>query len=443
MEFKQKIVTAGGKKRDYSRLINAIWMPLQEDYKEIIEDYLFISRKRRKNKFSIYKLQLSILGDLLQHTKAIDAIKIILGKLEADSSSTKEEREKQIRTYQNQIGANLLINQSLKTIIDGMAWRYLNYNRAILSVLSNKEDSGPVRLDEGLITELLAFSKEILHEKKRAIINDISNFLRNGDITTIDDNGDIELIEVKSSKRRGRRITRQKEKLQEVVEFFNTGITEYEGSKLTILPCDVPLKNYLAILRKTIAKARQTCCSSELFGNYMILECVDAEKLDDVDKVIEYFDSRHKSVKNHWEQNNDVVFSFNSLDRRVFSANLAPFSVFPLSIEDITALMIGRIYLTYRINLTEILKIFEKDGWVIVDACLKAKEEQLSSETPFATIKKGNFNVEVPFADIARIIYEMLSPKVLIDTYNAQYNKGPQECIFSLTNYTKESSLWD
>ena len=113
-------------------------MPLQEDYKETIEDYLFISRKRRESKFSIYKLQLSILSDLLQHTKAIDAIKIILGKLEADSSSTKEDREKQIRTYQNQIGANLLINQSLKTIIDGMAWRYLNYNRAILSVLSNK-----------------------------------------------------------------------------------------------------------------------------------------------------------------------------------------------------------------------------------------------------------------------------------------------------------------
>ena len=83
----------------------------------------------------------------------------------------------------------------------------------------------------------------------------LATFLRTGDITTIDDNGDIELIEVKSSKRRGRRIKRQKEKLQEVVEFFNTGITEYEGSKLTILPCDVPLKNYLAILRKTIAKS--------------------------------------------------------------------------------------------------------------------------------------------------------------------------------------------
>ena len=166
MEFKQRIVTTGGKKGDYSRLINAIWLPLQEDYKEIIEDYLFISRKRRKSKFSIYKLQLSILGDLLQHTKSIDSMKIMLEKLEADSSSPKEERENQIRTYQNQIGAILLVNQSLKTIIDGMAWRYLNYNRAILSVLSNKEDSGPVRLDGGLITELFAFSKEILHEKR-------------------------------------------------------------------------------------------------------------------------------------------------------------------------------------------------------------------------------------------------------------------------------------
>ena len=78
-----------------------------------------------------------------------------------------------------------------------------------------------------------------------------------------------------------------------------------------------------------------------------------------------------------------------------------------------------------------------------MDTCLKAKTEQLNSETPFAIIKKGNFKVKVPFADIARVVYEMLSPKVLIDTYNAQYNKWPQEDIFSLTNYTKESSLWD
>ena len=444
MEFKQKIIIAGGKKRDYSRLINAIWMPLQKDYKEIIEDYLFISRKRRESKFSIYKLHLSILNDLLQHNNTIDALRVKVGELAVDSISPIEERDKQIKMYQDQISAISLINQSLKTIIDGIAWRHLNYNRPILNVLSRKEDSGPVRLDDGLIMEFFNFSKEILHEKKKAIINDISNFLRTGDITTIDDNGDIELIEVKSSKKRGRRITRQKERLQETVEFFNTGITDYEGSKLIILPCDVPMKNYLAILRDMIAKARQKCCSSELFGNYMIVECVDVEKLDDVDKVKEYFDSRHESIKNRWEQNNDFVFTYFSLDRLGFSGNLAPLSVFPLSTEEIAALMMGRIVLTCRLNLSEILRMFEKDGWVIVDSFLKkAKEGQLNLETPFAKIKKGDFNVEVPFADIARIIYEMLSPKVLIDTCNEQYSKGPQETIFSLTNYTKESSLWD
>ncbi|MDR4509318.1 MAG: hypothetical protein MRJ65_14015 [Candidatus Brocadiaceae bacterium] len=443
MEFKQKTVTASSKKQDYSRLINAIWMPLQEDYKELLEDYLHISRKRRKSTFSIYKLQLSILSDLLQHTKAIDSINKMLSNLEADSRSPKEAKEEQIKTYQNQIGAILIINQALKTIVDGMAWRYLNYNRAILSVLSNKEVSGPVRLDKGLITELFVFSEEILLGKKKAIINDISNFLRTGDITTIADNSDIELIEVKSSKKRGRRISRQKERLQEVVEFFNTGMTKFDGSKLTIMLSDVPLKNYLSILKKTIKKARKTCCHSELIGNYMILECVDFKKLDNVDKAIKYFDSRYESIKNRWEQNNDVVFPFNSLDRRGFSANLAPFSVFPLLTEDIIALMIGRIYLNYTINLTELIRMLEKDQWIIVETCLKSKAELLSFETPFAKIKKGRFNLEVPFADIAKVIYEMLNPKVLIDTYNELYNKGPQNSVSSLTNYAKEPSLWD
>ncbi len=105
--------------------------------------------------------------------------------------------------------------------------------------------------------------------------------------------------------------------------------------------------------------------------------------------------------------------------------------------------MLGRIMLTYLINFSEILRIFEKEGWSVENTIFTKKEEELNSEIPFAVIKKGNFYAEIPFAHIARITYEMLNPKVLIATFEEQFKKGPQDTIYSMTNYSKEPSLWE
>ena len=63
------------------------------------------------------------------------------------------------------------------------------------------------------INNLHKFADLFLKKDSIAIYNDITNFLRVGDITQIKKDGSIEIVEVKASKQRGSRITRQKQRI--------------------------------------------------------------------------------------------------------------------------------------------------------------------------------------------------------------------------------------
>ena len=97
--------------------------------------------------------------------------------------------------------------------------------------------------------------------------------------------------------------------MSELVEFFNTGLTNYDGKQMKIIDSNIRQKTYLSMLLDGIHKARYQGYESVLIGNYLILEIVDFSKIDDSSDFIGYFESKHKSVKEEWEKRNPRVFS--------------------------------------------------------------------------------------------------------------------------------------
>ena len=71
-------------------------------------------------------------------------------------------------------------------------------------------------LTEGTLSELTAWSLQFDSSDGIPILNSITNCLTTGDITLVRDDGSVEIVEVKSSKTKSRRITRQKHRMQEV-----------------------------------------------------------------------------------------------------------------------------------------------------------------------------------------------------------------------------------
>ena len=201
----------------------------------------------------MFKLQLNILEDIIKNCKHIDEYKKRLNEI---NIGIKENKDKK-RTYhsdlewiESEVYTLIHLNRILKEIVDGIVWRNFNFNRAILYLLADKEPIENLKVDEGLISSIYGFSDIFLNQEKFAILNDISNFIRLGDITVINKDGDIEFIEVKSGKKKGPRkknprVRRQKKYMEELVEFLNTGVGEYDGKKLKILDSKTRQVNHL------------------------------------------------------------------------------------------------------------------------------------------------------------------------------------------------------
>ena len=116
----------------------------------------------------------------------------------------------------------------------------------------------------------------------------------------------------------------------ELVSFFNTGLTMFDGKTLRIVDSDIRQKTYLSLLQEGIKQARQRGYDSVLIGEYFIVEIVDLGKLKDRSELSLFFKSKHKSVKETWLKNKDFVFPAFLSEKMEYSKNYAPFSIYPL-----------------------------------------------------------------------------------------------------------------
>ena len=105
--------------------------------------------------------------------------------------------EEQIEFMKSDIFFHDLMIVALKEIIDGIVWRYFEYNRALLYILADKGTRSPVRPDKGLINTMYELAQVFTNPGEAAILNDITNFLKVGDLTTIKSGGTIEFVEEK------------------------------------------------------------------------------------------------------------------------------------------------------------------------------------------------------------------------------------------------------
>jgi hypothetical protein len=115
----------------------------------------------------------------------------------------------------------------LRAIGDGIAFSYLD--KFDIKPMAFKEASGFISGKEGSRLEL-EYLKLCFSEGKIAILNDLTNCMRYGDITTVTEDGYFTIVEVKSGERVSKRGGRQLVNLQKLKKYFNEDvIDEFNG----------------------------------------------------------------------------------------------------------------------------------------------------------------------------------------------------------------------
>jgi hypothetical protein len=177
------------------------------DLPDILEDFLDISRRRRRNRTAISKLQLSMLQEIVFQEAVVKKYKERLEELKISSAGDASEPDSEIEATNRSLFMYRVYANAIRAIGDGIAWRALDYDRAVTRLMAEHGTKQQI-MSEGLMGELLEWSIHF-DSSGIAILNSLTNCLAVGDVTVVKDDGSAEIVEVKSSSVKSRRKIRQ------------------------------------------------------------------------------------------------------------------------------------------------------------------------------------------------------------------------------------------
>jgi hypothetical protein len=173
---------------------------LPEEIEMMLEDQLHITLVRRDSPLPLFKVQMSMLADLVSSEHAISHYKRAKPEQQPQPGSNvqdKDKLEEGLRLIDREIHFHQAICRAVRDIGDGIAWRLFDYDRVTLTMIANRPASKHINL-AGLEPELIEFSRAFDSRKGAAVLNDLTNFLKLADVTVRKDDGTFELVEVKA-----------------------------------------------------------------------------------------------------------------------------------------------------------------------------------------------------------------------------------------------------
>lgn len=434
----------------------------------------------KKNRILLLYIQLSMAKNLSGCYKAIQdgkkEIKRIKKKIHSEINEDKKVKlEQKLEGIQIRVFAHKNVVRIIKTIIDGIVWRNLKFDRSILRLIASNRITGYIDINEPGFRGVLNIAKSIVwHRKSVVIINDISNFLRVGDLTEISKLG----ILIHESKAKGRRVrnifsllqdikkTSKMSKQSERLLKAQTAISHRKifidnDQTVKIRDLKVPFKNYLNDVKKIILKAKREGFCSKKISDYLVVSCQDliqSIKLKRNGKIKDWTDFK---TAEDWEKK-DFILPFTNTDsfyknEDFFIPNMTPYSIFPFASKICSELLSGRLILTARLNISKVYGYFEENGWGVdgtsVDEFVKRGQkveslypdiyEAYHYDETLCVLNRGRFNLSIPATLIFRIGMDfMAAATILLEAEEVFKQAVPFKDEMSAINILGERKTW-
>ncbi len=395
--------------------------------KWILKELLDKSLQAKHSDYSLVEIQFEILAHLITANKALRKYmrrKGLFTKAIASLNRNHAPRERikqalsRLESTNNFITAVKLYTGQLRSIGDGIAWWFLNYDRATLRLLSEHEYVSVPEIGEGLYAEIDK-CEEIYTQGQPFLLNSITNFLRVSDITVFNQSTKCyELIEVKAGKLQTPRTIRQKKNLSIIQESLQKGEhSVFPDVVTTKIESNKPLLTYVKSLENTMLEAMRNSGSSRIFGEYLSVGVFYLRKITELPKsqseqILQRIISRCVSIG---RKEDNVRGPFSNIGHTLhFSRMLAPYTIFPINNELRFALMTGDFLIISLINVSGLARWLRKRGWGVDILTLSDKAADLS-KSPYIPIlrvykKSSHLAAEIPLDIICGAAMELWMP---------------------------------
>lgn len=393
------------------------------------------SRDRKVSGIDLIRLQGEIATEVIKLEKSINYFK---------KTSKRQERNKEWLTRE----LSKAHRRFLRQIMDGLAFRLLNFNRPVLRQLAEHNQTG--HLTRGFIEEMK--KAEYIANKTgfSVILNDLTNFLRYGDLIVISPEGNI-IDEVKTT---GKSKGDQKKNLDNIIDLLNRNV--FKAGDQTAQFLEIPGKpsNFLGSVESLINKAKQSSegISYLRISPYLWVSCLylpGLYKYSKQSKNVPIFPICPFPREECFPTLNSLMF----FDE--FSPNTPPPSIYPFPEEVIVEIMTGRIQLKTIVNEKLLIQSFKGKGWMLEMPSrekiiavydrndINAIKKAVRDPKYHPTLSKGEFSYKIPREILLRIENEYLSVKAIIDEaehiMKATSDRVPRMIT---TKFVEEHLIW-
>ena len=341
----------------------------------------------------------------------------------------------------------------VRQIADGIAWRSLEYDRVMLHQLALKPHTGHLYLST-LLSESTVAAEVVARVGTIVILNDLTNFLRYGDLTSVGQEG-ITIHEVKGGEGAAKsgHAKKQRRKTEAVIDFLKKGRREGTKGKERIVRYRSTPRGHAQELASLANDARRSgsacarlsdCLAAEVFHLELMAEAFDKGNI-----------GLQKSVHNPFAQS-PLGGTHHSLYSDRFTPNVAPYSVFPLPSADCVDIMIGSLWVWTYFNLGKLVRCLRRRGLLVripTEAELAGAPRDLKPgqvrqhelDNPILVTRGPPDPVlAVSFAALSRMMHEFLDEESFVDMMEESLESAdPNAETLEFAAFENEAALWD
>jgi hypothetical protein len=298
-----------------------------------------------------------------------------------------------------------------RTLGDALVWTLLGYQRTAITVLGEGERVDRLATGDGLHAELDLIEKLWEEDGIVAVHTDITTCMRHGDVLSIEQRAPLRigLEEVKAG-REPFPGSPQMTRLERVKTLINRGYhpTAANGEPIIIEHSPVRFRTHQALLPTLLEQARRETYVSVELEDGLLIEVYD--ETNPAGLPPPQIDQRAQGAHDEtgwWEDERDLLrYSISSrrLRERLHSfSSLAPVALFPLPVEDVAGLVIGRYDVIATLNASLLEEHLAETGIGAVVARGDAAGDS------FLEAGRGNARITVPAPVREQILIELMT----------------------------------
>ena len=368
-----------------------------------------------------------------------------------------ETDEKSLGNLENHIFINEQLVRISRTICDGIAWRNLKYNRTFLNSSARGFGAGDVDINNESFKSEFDWAYRISEAFDSVVLlNDLTHFLRVGDLTEISDKGIfiheikklgkkiINLFTLKKLKESGE-ISDQSKRLLELQRIALSESAIIGDIHVRTERLNVELKTNFDKLSQLLEKSENELVVSELIEPCLTLHITNFHAISLAGNTVNIDNLKSKLVypskkglllpQSNWD-------TFYSDEKGNFLRSAVPYSVYPLFEKHCIKLISGHYLVNCILDVEKLKEILQVHGWIVEEITEKELDQQLAiyesaektiflkknsiynfapNEIGILKIKRGAFSLNLTPTFYSRFTMEFMKLETFLEMMEEMY----------------------